>query len=54
MLSPRLNDDLRVAESPKPLDAQAFVAELAVEGFVGAVLPRLASFDDGCLNMRIG
>ena len=37
VLPPRLNDDLSFAARTEPFDAQALVAELAVEGFVGGV-----------------
>jgi hypothetical protein len=45
MPSPRLDQDLRIHQVPEPLHAQAFVPELAVEAFIGAVLPRLARID---------
>ncbi len=35
---------------PEPLHGQAFVAELAVEAFVRAVLPRLAGIDQRRLD----
>jgi hypothetical protein len=39
--SPRLDVHLRVRTIPKPLQRQMLVAKLAVERFVGAVLPPL-------------
>ena len=47
VLAPHLDDDLGFASGTEPLDAQTFIAELAVEGFVRAILPRLARIDDG-------
>ena len=41
------DDDLRLAPHMQPLDTQAFVAELGVEGFVSAVPPRFAGTHDG-------
>ena len=49
---PRFDNHLGLAAAAEPLDAEAFVTELAVEGLVGAVLPRLAGIDDGGLNVR--
>jgi len=37
-----LNDDLRFQPATEPFHDQAFIPELAVETFTGAVLPRLA------------
>src|SRR6476619_3018816 len=51
---PRFDNHLGLAAAAEPLDAEAFVTELAVEGLVGAVLPRLAGIDDGGLNVRFG
>src|SRR5512142_1576398 len=45
MLPPLLDDDLRLGACAKPFHAQALVAELAVEAFVAAILPRLAWID---------
>jgi len=41
VLPPGLDYTSRFGATPKPLHAQALVAEAAVETFVGAVLPRL-------------
>src|SRR6185437_14383002 len=43
--APALYDDLRVDSVAKPLHRQALIAELPVEGLVGAVLPGLAWLD---------
>src|SRR3954471_691493 len=45
MAAPRFNDHLRFASATEPLEAQALVAEAAVEAFVHTVLPRLARID---------
>ena len=37
---PLLDADLRIDAITKPLQAQVLVAELAVERFVGRILPR--------------
>jgi hypothetical protein len=42
---PRFNDHLRLGARTKPFEAQALVAELAVEAFRDAILPRLARLD---------
>ena len=36
----------------EPLQREMLVAQLAVEGFVGAVLPRLARVDERRLDLR--
>ena len=45
VLPPSFDDDTRFDPVPEPLHAQTLVAELAVEAFGGAVLPRLARLD---------
>jgi hypothetical protein len=35
VLPPRFDDDLGLASGAEPLDAQALVTELAVEGYMG-------------------
>ena len=50
MLAPSFNDDDRYAARTEPLDAQAFVAEFAVEALVGPVLPRLFRIDERRLD----
>ncbi len=42
VLAPLLDEDFGLGARAKPLPAQALVAELAVEAFVGSILPRLA------------
>ena len=51
--TPVLDHDLRIDTITKPLHRQALVAELAVEGFVGAVLPRLARVDQRRLDLLV-
>ncbi len=53
VLSPGLDDDLRLAACPEPLDAQALITELAVERFISPVLPGIAGIDDGRFDVRI-
>jgi hypothetical protein len=43
--SPGFDDDLGLLARPKPFHRQALVTQLAVEGFVGAILPRFARID---------
>ena len=45
MPPPRFDDHLRLGARSKPFEAQALVAELAVEAFRDAILPRLAGLD---------
>src|SRR5690242_17044359 len=54
VLAPGFDDDLRFASRIESLEAQALVAKPAVERFAGAVLPRLARIDDGCLDAGVG
>jgi len=42
MTAPLLDDHRRLRARPKPFQAQALIAQLAVERFVGAILPWLA------------
>ena len=53
MLPPALDHDLRINSVPEPLHRQALIAELAVEGFVRAVLPGLAGIDGCGVDMRL-
>jgi len=48
--TPHFDDHLRLASTAEPLDAQAFVAEPAIEALVGAVLPGLPRVDQGGLD----
>ncbi len=50
--SPAFDLDLGFRPIPKPLERQAFVPELPVERFVGAILPRLARIDEVGVNPR--
>src|SRR5271166_5974956 len=45
VLPPRLDHRLRLGPRPEPFEAQAFVAELAVEAFYRSILPGLARID---------
>ena len=51
---PGLNHDLGLSTRQEPFEAQALVAELAVEAFADAVLPRLAGIDQGGLDLLVG
>jgi len=48
--TPSFDDDLRLASTAEPLQAQALVAEATVEALVGTVLPRLARIDQRGLD----
>ena len=50
--APGLDEDGRFAPGSEPLDAQTFVPELAVEAFIGAILPRLAGVLDASRRLR--
>ena len=50
---PLLDPDLGVDAIPKPLQRDELVAELAVERFVGAILPRLAWIDQRRLDASV-
>src|SRR6476620_11180259 len=51
MPAPSLDADLRVGAIAEPLQREMLVAQLAVEGFVGAVLPRLSGVDERRLDL---
>ena len=51
--TPGFDDDPSLGAVAEPLHAQALVAELAVEAFRRAILPRLARFDIGRLDARL-
>ena len=51
--APRLDDDCGVGAGAEPFEAQALVAELAVEAFPDAVLPRLPRVDQRGLDALI-
>ncbi len=53
VFSPSADHRTRFLAAAEPLDAQAFVAELAVEAFARAVLPRLARLDQSGPNALI-
>ena len=50
---PVLDHDLGIDPVTEPLNAQAFVPELAVETLPRGVLPRLAGVDIGGLDFRL-
>ena len=50
--TPDFDHDARFRTVAKPFHTQAFVAELAVEAFVGAVLPRFAGVDQRRIDLR--
>ena len=52
--SPSADHHTRLLPAAEPLDAQALVAELAVEAFARAVLPRLAWLDQAGSDTFIG
>src|ERR1700682_4661557 len=43
--APVFDDDLGLGSGTEPFEAQTFIAKLAVEAFVDAILPGLAGFD---------
>src|SRR5215203_2698831 len=49
---PRLDTDLRIRAVAEPLQREMLVAELPVERFVGAVLPRLARVNERRFDLR--
>jgi hypothetical protein len=51
--APLLDADARVHSIPKPLQAETFIAQLAIEGFVGRVLPRLSRIDQRRVDGRV-
>ncbi len=52
VLAPRLDDDLGLGAGAEPFEAQALVAELAVETLRRAVLPGLAGIDQSGLDTK--
>src|SRR5476649_1681094 len=52
--APGLYDDLGFGTRSEPLDAQALVAQLAIEALVVGVLPRLAWIDQGRADAGMG
>jgi len=51
VMPPLLDGDRRFDPIPKPLDRQALIAELSIEGLIRAVLPGLARIDEGRFDM---
>jgi hypothetical protein len=45
VLAPGFDDDGGFSSASKPLEVQALIAQLAVEGFVGAILPGASGID---------
>ena len=54
MLAPRFDQNGGLAAAAEPLQAEALVAKLAVERFVGAVLPWLARIDQRGVDPILG
>ena len=54
MTPPDFDEDACFGATAKPLHAQAFVAELAVEALIGAVLPRVSGIDQRSVDLRLG
>src|SRR6266508_653430 len=54
MAPPDFDEDASFGAAAEPFHVQAFVAELAVEALVIAVLPRLAGIDQGGVDLRFG
>jgi len=54
MAPPDFDEDSSFGAAAEPFHAQAFVAELAVEALVVAVLPRLAWIDQRGVDLRLG
>ena len=52
VVPPAFDLDLGFGAIAKPFERQAFVSELPVEGFVGAILPGLARIDEGRVDVR--
>ena len=53
VLPPRLDHNLRLGPGAEPFEAQAFVAELAVEALRGPILPGLARIDQRGLDTLV-
>jgi hypothetical protein len=53
-VTPLLDDDLGFNPCPKPLQAQAFVSEFAVEVLIGAALPWLAGIAQRHIHAILG
>jgi len=53
VLPPSGDSHLGVHAIPKPLQRQKLIAELTVERFVGAILPRLAGIDERGVEGRL-
>lgn len=52
--APSLDDDLGVGSRPGSFEAQALIAELAIEALGGTLLPGLARIDQGRFDARAG
>ena len=53
VLAPLLDADPGVDAIPEPLERQILVAELAVERFVGRILPRLPGINERRIDARL-
>lgn len=51
--APRLDHDVCFRAAAEPLERQALVPELAVEAFIGSVLPGFAGFNQRGVNARV-
>ena len=54
MAAPLLDADLRIEAMTKPVQREELVAELAVERFVGAILPWLPWIDERGVDAGVG
>lgn len=54
VVAPGFNDHGGLLSRSEPLQRQTFVAQLAVETFVGPVLPRLAGIAQGGCDASMG
>jgi hypothetical protein len=53
MPTPDFDEHAGFGAATETLHAQALIAELAVEAFVGAVLPRFAGIDQGGVDLGL-
>ena len=54
MTTPALDDDAGFDSVAEPVDRQAFIAVLAIEAFIGTVLPRFAGIDQCGFDVLVG
>ena len=53
VLAPGFDDDGGFSSAAEPLEVQALIAQLAVEGFVGAILPGASRIDVRRADVRL-